>query len=127
MAEGKNVTIDHHNGIYLIREQKIDRIFSDHTSIYRFVVSEAVLNCLQLIETCHVLYGYNKNGLYITNLEKSFKNKKDGKFSTKKMGKAYVTDSELVYFEKHFRETMDMSDYKIETENGCTDGQRKDN
>ncbi len=70
MAEGKNVTIDHHNRIYLIREQKIDRIFSDHTSINRFVVSEAILKCLQLIETCYgedsVLYGYNTDAGYIS-------------------------------------------------------------
>ena len=123
MAEGKNVTIDHHNGIYLIREQKIDCIFSDHTSINRFVVSEAILKCLQLIETCHgedsVLYGYNTDGIYISNPKVLFKNKKDVKFSTKKIGKAYVTDSDLVYFEKHFRENMDMSDYKTETGRGC--------
>ena len=123
MAEGKNVTIDHHNRIYLIREQKIDRIFSDNTSINRFVVSEAILKCLQLIETCHgedsVLYGYNTDGIYISNPKVSFKNKKDVKFSTKKIGKAYVTDSDLVYFEKHLRENMDMSDYKTETGRGC--------
>ena len=81
MAEGKNVTIDHHNGIYLVREQKIDRIFSDHTSINRFVVSEAILKCLQLIETCHgkdsVLYGYNTDGIYISNPKVLFKNKKE--------------------------------------------------
>ena len=121
MAEGQNVTIDHHNGIYLIREQKINRIFSDHTSINRFVVSQAVLKCLQLIETCHgkdsVLYGYNTDG--ISNPKKSFRNKKDVRFSTKKIGKAYITDSELVYFEKHYRENMDMSDYKRETGRGC--------
>ena len=123
MAEGKNVTIDHHNGIYLIREQKIDRIFSDNTSINRFVVSEAILKCLQLIETCHgedsVLYGYNTDGIYISNPKVSFKNKKDVKFSTKKIGKAYVTDSDLLYFVKHFWENMDMSDYKTETGRGC--------
>lgn len=123
MAEGKNVTIDHHDGIYLIREQKIDRIFSDHTSINRFVVSEAILKCLQLIETCHgedsVLYGYNTDGIYISDPKKSFKNKRDVKFSTKKIGKAYVTDSSLVYFEKHYRENMDISDYKIESGKGC--------
>ena len=122
-AEGKNVTIDHHNEIYLIREQKIDRIFSDHTSINRFVVSEAILKCLLLIETCHneesVLYGYNTDGIYISNPKKSFRNKKDVKFSSKKIGKAYVADSKLVYFEKHFRENMDTSDYKIETGRGC--------
>ena len=123
MAEGKNVTIDHHNGIYLIREQKIDRIFSDHTSINRFVVSEAILKCLQLIETCHgedsVLHGYNTDGIYISNPKVSFKNKKDVRFSTKKIGKAYVTDSTLTYFEKHYRENIDISDYTSENGKGC--------
>lgn len=122
-AEKKNVIIDHHNGIYLIREQKIDRIFSDHTSINRFVVSESILKCLQLIEICHgedsILYGYNTDGIYISNPKKSFRNKKGVKFSTKKIGRSYVTDSELVYFEKHFRENMDITDYKIETGKGC--------
>ena len=41
----------------------------------------------------------------------SLRNKKDVKFSTKKIGKAYITDSELVYFEKRYRENMDISDY----------------
>ncbi|XP_068723522.1 uncharacterized protein [Montipora capricornis] len=123
LAEGKNVTIDHHNGIYLIKEQKKERIFSDHTSINRFVVSEAVLRCLQLIEASHgedsVLYGYNTDGIYITNPKKMFKNKKDGKFTTNKIGRTYVTDTRLAYFEKHYRENVDMTD---ETENGkgCT-------
>ena len=123
VAEGKNVKIDHHNDIYLIREQKIDRIFSDHTSINRFVVSEAILKCLQLIETCHgkdsVLYGYNTDGIYITNPKRTFKNKRYVKFSTKKIGKAYVTDSDLSYFEKHYRENMDISFYKVESGKGC--------
>ena len=123
MAEGKNVTIDYHDGIYLIREQKVNRIFSDHTSINRFVISEAILKCLQLIEVCHgndsVLCGYNTDGIYITNPKKLFKNKRDVKFSTKKIGKAYVTDSKLVYFEKHYRENINISDYKIETGKGC--------
>lgn len=71
MAEKKNVTIDYHNGLFLIREQQVNRIFQDKTSINRFVVSEAMLKCLQLIETCHgedsILYGYNTDGIYITN------------------------------------------------------------
>ena len=33
MAEGKNVTVEHFDGIYLVREQMIDRKFSDHMSI----------------------------------------------------------------------------------------------
>ena len=67
MSEGKNVTIDCHNGIYLIREQKVSLIFSDYTSINRFVVSEAILKFLQLIVTCHdndsIPYGYNTDGV----------------------------------------------------------------
>ena len=123
LAEGKNVTVDHHNGIFMIREKQIKRIFSDHTSINRFVVSEAILKCLQLIKVCHgkdsVLYGYNTDGIYISDPEVQFKNKKDVKFTTKRIGRAYVTDSKLVYFEKHYRENMDMTDYKIETGKGC--------
>ena len=123
LSEGKNLTVDYHDDIFMIREQNIERIFSDHTSINRFVVSEAILKCLQLINTCHgedsVLYGYNTDGIYITNPKVQFKNKKDVKFSTKRIGRAYVTDSELVYFEKHYRENMDMSDYKSETGKGC--------
>ena len=123
MAEGKPVTIDYHNGLYLIREQIVSRIFSDHTSINRFVVSEAILKCLQLIETCHgedsVLYGYNTDRIYITNPKVQFKNKKDVKFSTKRIGKAYITDCELTYFEKHYRENMNVSDYISENGKGC--------
>ena len=32
--------------------------------------------------------------------------KKDVTFRTDKIGKAFVTDSELAYFEKHYRENM---------------------
>ena len=125
MSEKKNVTVDHYNGLYLIKEQSVERIFSDHTSINRFVVSEAVLKCLQLIETCYgknsVLYGYNTDGIYmyITNPVRRFKNKKDVKFSTKRIGNAYVTDSKPSYFEKHYRKNLDMNDYKVKTGKGC--------
>ena len=46
------------------------------------------------------------------------RNKKNVKFSTKKIGKAYITDSELVYFEKRYRENMDISDYTSEIGKG---------
>ena len=117
MSEGKSVMIDHHDGIYLIREQKIDRIFSDHTSINRFVVSEAILRMLLLVETCHgehsVLYGYNTDEIYITIPKTTLRNKKNVKFSTKKIGKAYVTDSKLVYFEKHYRENTQFMNIQL--------------
>jgi len=42
------------------------------------------------------------------------------KFNTKNIGKAYVTDSTLSYFEKHYRENVTcISDYKKESGNGC--------
>ena len=44
----------------------------------------------------------------------TFRNKKDVKFSTKKIGKAYATDSKLSYFEKHYRENLDYDSYKVE-------------
>ena len=72
----------------LYESKSYDRIFSDHTSINRFVVSEAIQRMLLLIEACHsehsVLYGYNTDGIYITNPKTTFRNKKDVKFRTKK-------------------------------------------
>ena len=83
------------------------------------MVSEAIFKCLPLIETCYgkdsVLYGYNTDGIYISNSHKSFQNKRDVEFSTKKIGNAYVTDSTLSYY-KNYRENMDISNYK--TKNG---------
>ena len=39
LTEGKNVTIDNYKDLFLIREQTVERIFSDNTSINRFVIS----------------------------------------------------------------------------------------
>lgn len=102
LAEGKKVAVDKYNGIFLIREQKCERLFSDNTSINRFVISQAVTNCLQLIWNClfgskkAVLYGYNTDGIYIKNPKLKFDNKKDVKFETKNIGKAYKTDSRSI-------------------------------
>ena len=72
--------MDHYNDIFFIREQQIECIFSDNTSINRFVVSEAILKCLQLTETCYgknsALYSGNTDGLFITNSTMKFKKKK---------------------------------------------------
>ena len=64
------------------------------------------------------LYAYNTDGLFIQNPEIRFKNKKDVKFKTKYIGKAFETNSELVYFEKKYRENLNMDDYKIENGKG---------
>ena len=92
-------------------------MFSDNTSVNRFVISEAILRLLHLMEVCHdensVLYNYNTDGIYISNLKVNFKNKK----GVKKIGRAYVTDSKLCYFEKHYRDNMNMDDYKTVNNN----------
>lgn len=125
LAEGKKVAVDKYNGIFLIREQKCERLFSDNTSINRFVISQAVTNCLQLIWDCMfgskkaVLYGYNTDGIYIKNPKLKFDNKKDVKFETKNIGKAYKTDSRLCYFEKYYPENLCIEDYEILKGNGC--------
>ena len=123
MADNRNLTIDHYNDIFLIKEQTCERVFSDNTSINQFIVSEAILKCLQLIETCHgkgsVLYGYNTDGIFITDPKMKFKNKKDVKFNTKKIGKAYVTDGKLIYLEKRYRENLDYDNYTVKNGKGC--------
>ena len=123
LSEGKNLTIDNYKDIYLIKEQKVERLFSDHTSVNRFVVSQGILKCLKLLFACHgensEVYGVNTDGIYLSNPSMKFKNKKDAKFKTKHIGKEFTTDSKLVYFEKHYRDNLDMTDYKVKKGDGC--------
>ena len=123
MADNRNVTIDYYNDLFLIREQEVERLKSNNTGINRFVVSEAILKCLRLLEACHgkdsKLYSYSTDGIFISNPKIKFKNKKNIKFSTKKIGKAYITDSSLLYFEKHYRENMKFNDYNTKRGKGC--------
>lgn len=115
IQEGVNVTIDKFEDIYLVREQKIERILSDHTSINRFVISNSILQCLALLKenwTEHSeLYSINTDGFYMTNPKHKYKNKADVKFNVKNIGKPYVTNGQLTYFEKHYRENMDYESY----------------
>lgn len=80
MADKRNAPVYHHNGIFMIREKKVEWIYPDHTSINRFVVSEAILKCLHLIEACYgnnsILNGYNTDGVYITNPKMNSNHKK---------------------------------------------------
>ena len=123
IKDGRNIVIDSYNEIYLIKEQKCERLFSDNTSVNRFVVSQAILKCLELIRKCHgeksVLYAYNTDGIFITNPKVILKNKKDVVFDIKNIGKAYITDSPLCYFERHYRENMDFECYKAVEGKGC--------
>ena len=128
IKDGRNIVIDSYNEIYLIKEQKCERMFSDNTSVNRFVVSQAILKCLELIRKCYgeksALYAYNTDGIFITNPRVILENKKDVKFDIKNIGKAYITDSPLCYFERHYRENMDFDCYKaIEGEGRIYNGQ----
>lgn len=48
-----DIIIDNYNKLYLIKEQKIELLSSDNCSINLFVVSEAILYALNLIEACY--------------------------------------------------------------------------
>ena len=101
--------------MYLIREQKIDRILSDHTSIDRFIISQSILQCLQLLKknwTEHSeLHSINTDGFYITDPKYSYKNKADVIFEVKYIGKPFVTNGQPNYFDKHYRENLDYESF----------------
>lgn len=122
MAEKKNVTVDFHNDIFLIKEEKIERIFKDSTSFNRFVVSQSILKLVKLMRAnCgkdSKIYGYNTDGFFISNPKIKYENKKDVVFKTENIGKAYSTNSTLNYFEKHYRENM-VEDYVVKEGDGC--------
>lgn len=100
LTEGRNITIDNYKDLVLIREQKVERIFSDNSSINNFVISEAILKCLQLIfdskSKNSILYSVNTDGFYMTNPKITYPNKKDVAFKVKNIGKVYVTDSKPI-------------------------------
>ena len=100
--------------MYPIREQKIDRILSDHTSINRYIISQSILQCLQRLNdnwTEHSeLYSINTDGFYMTNPKHSYRNKANVKFEVKHIGKPFVTNGTPNYFDKHYRENLD---YKV--------------
>lgn len=65
------------------------------------------------------LYSVNTDGIHMTNPKKQYPNKKDVKFETKNIGSVYTTDSMPVYFEKHYREKFDCSNYTDYVGGGC--------
>ena len=119
LTDGKNITIDNFEDLYLIREQKIDRMLSDHTGINRYIISQSILQCLQLLKnnwTKHSeLYSINTDGFYMTNPKHLYRNKADVKFVVKHIGEPFVTNGTPNYFDKHYRENMDYKSftYKI--------------
>ena len=110
-----NVIIDKFKDIYLVREQKIERILSDHTSINRFVISNSILQCLALLKKNWTeqseLYSINTDGFFMTNPKHKYNNKADVKFHVKNIGKPFVTNGHPTYFDKHYRENLDYESY----------------
>ena len=116
LTDGKNITIDNFEDLYLIREQKINsRILSDHTSINRYIISLSILQCLHLLKnnwTKHSeLYSINTGGFYMTNPKHSYRNKADVKFDVKHIGEPFVTNGTPNYFDKHYCENLDYKSF----------------
>ena len=80
------------------------------------MISGAVLQLLQLIQASvgkkSKLLAYNTDGIFVTNPKIEFPHKKSVKFEIKNIGNAYRTDSKLTYFEKKYRENLDMDGYE---------------
>lgn len=121
LAAGKKISIDNYKNsltdqeLYLVRERQTEGIFSDNTSINRFVVSQAILSCLNLVYDNWTdeseLYSINNDGVFMTNPKHQYPNKRDVVFSTDQIGKVFTTNSESLYFEKHYRNNFDPDDY----------------
>ena len=107
--------------LFLIRERQIERIFSDNTSINRFVISQPTLKCLNMLHDnashdingngISQVYAINNDGVFMTNPKNQYPNKKDVKFTTDSIGQRFQTDSPAVYFEKHYRENFNPDNY----------------
>ena len=55
----------------------------------------------------------------MTSPKVTYPNKKDVNFKVKNISNADTTDSNSTYFEKHYRENMDINDFKTQTGTGC--------
>ena len=126
LAENRDVTIDSYQNLntkqepFSIRERQIKRIISDNTSINRFVISGAILKCLNLLaKNCShnsdgniisAVYAINTDGIFMRNAKRlhKYQNKKDVEFDVSHVGQTFITDSLATCFEKHYRENIDI-------------------
>ena len=127
LAENRGLVIDSYQNpdtkqeLYLIRERQIERMFSDNTSINRFVISQSILKCLNMLHDnashdndgngISQEYAINTDGVFMTNPKSQYPNMKDVKFTTDSIGQIFQTDSQVVYFEKHYRENFNPDNY----------------
>ena len=129
LAENRDVIINSYQNpntkqeLCLVRERQIERIFSDNTSINRFVISQSVLKCLNMLydNASHdkdgngisQVYAINTDGVFMTNPKNQYPSKKNVKFTTDSIGQIFQTDSPAVYFEKHYRENFNPDNYTM--------------
>ena len=122
MAEGRNLSIDEYNRLFFIKEQYCQRLFSDNTSVNRFVISGSILQLLQLMQASvgkkSKLVAYNTDGIFVTNPKVDFPHKKSVKFEIPNIGNAYKTSTKPVYFEIKYRDNLDFGGYEIELGKG---------
>lgn len=116
LADDKNIMINKFDDMYLVREQKIERILSDHTSINRFVISCSILQCLQCLNANWTpqseVFSINTDGFFMTNPKHRYRNKADVNFTVKNIGKAFITNSKADHFVKRYRDKFDINDFK---------------
>ena len=134
LAENRDVIIDSYQNpntkqeLYLIRERQIERIFSDNTLINRFVISQSILKCLNMLHDnashdndgngVSQVYAINTDGVFMTNPKNQYPNKKDVEFTTDSIGQIFQTNSPATYFEKHYRENFNRDNYTDYVGNG---------
>lgn len=130
LAASRDIFIDSYTNpitkqdLFLVRERPIERIFTDNTSINRFVISQPILNCLNMIydnwTNDSELYSVNTDGIYMLYHKHQYPNKNEVEFETKNIGNIYTTNSEPVYFENHYRENFDSRNYSDCVGDGCS-------
>ena len=101
LAENRDVIIDSYQNpntkqeLYLVREQQIERIFSDNNSINRIVISQSISKCLNMMwdnwshkdgKSISQLYAINTDDIFITSPKYQHPNKKDVKFDIDSIG-----------------------------------------
>ena len=55
----------------------------------------------------------------MSNPKMKLENKKDVEFTLDTIGRPYITDSKVSYFEKHYRQNLNIEDYQSVKGNGC--------
>ena len=95
------MAVNHHENLYMVREQHIERITSDSTTTKRNIISQTTLRLQLLMQKCCgkalVVYSANTDGIFIMNPVGIFQRKSEVEFTLDTIGKPYITDSKISY------------------------------